>query len=170
MRCLRGLSACSPSPRPTPALPQQLPGTRPAPPCSLRCRHGSYGPAGLLRGARVVVLRLGEDPADSATWIRQEDGSQVFQAEAQQPRQLWQESCNLDESDCDRWLGPRTCISLRSARNTLALLGVLSALLAVAAVTAAAAVMLAQRTRQLWLYQQGWESVPVAEEKPDTLV
>ena len=137
--------------------------------CFCWCRHGSYGPSGLLRGSRIVELRLGEDPADSATWIRQEDGSKVFLAAAEQPRQLWQEACSLDVSGCDRWLGPQACVSLRGARNSLALAGVLSALLAAAAVTAAAAVVLARRTKQLWRYQQGWENVPVADKK-DMLV
>ena len=116
-----------------------------------------------------MELRLGEDAAHSPTWIRQEDGTQVLQAAAQQPRKLWQEACHLNESTCDRWLGPRACINLRAARNTLALTGMVSALLAGAAVAAATAVMLARHTRQLWQFRHGWSSVP-AQVKPDMLV
>jgi len=50
---------------------------------SLWCRYGSYGPTGgLLRGARVIELHMGQDTAHSPTWIRQADGSKQEQPPA----------------------------------------------------------------------------------------
>jgi hypothetical protein len=43
--------------------------------------YGSYGPAkGMKHGARVILLRQGEQPADSETWIRYGDGTKEVQA------------------------------------------------------------------------------------------
>jgi len=52
---------------------------------------GSYGPPeGWKHGARVVELRIGNnDPAYSDQWIRQEDGSVLFQSSAR--RRRWKE-------------------------------------------------------------------------------
>ncbi|KAI3429468.1 hypothetical protein D9Q98_005560 [Chlorella vulgaris] len=59
---------------------------------------GSYGPPqGWLRGARVIELRLGQDMADSETWIRQEDGSQAAQRPSTQPKDLRQLICHCDD-------------------------------------------------------------------------
>lgn len=198
------------------------------------CRWGSYGPTGgLQHGARVIELRLGEDPAGSATWVRQQDGSQQFQAAAPevrcragrllfepsetsrgstqpcrvmhhtsgcpvawprlhcccwccihtegppprahpppvaahaplQDRPRRQHSCNLDASACDKALGPRACLALRSARNAATLLAVLAGLAATTAVTAAAALILVRRSRQHASRQRGWQRVD-STEKP----
>ena len=45
--------------------------------------YGSYGPpAGWLHGARVILLRAGQDPMHAESWIRLENGSRVDQAQA----------------------------------------------------------------------------------------
>lgn len=52
--------------------------------------YGSYGPpAGWQRGVRVIVLREGEDPALSETYIRLEDGTRVDQAPSSTPASTW---------------------------------------------------------------------------------
>lgn len=125
---------------------------------------GSYGPTGgLQHGARVIELVLGEDPAASATWIWQQDGTRHVQMPAPQDRPLRQHMCNLDASACDKALGPRTCLALRNARNTATLLAVLAGLAAAAATTAAAAVILASRARQHARRQRGWQRVDSKE-------
>lgn len=62
---------------------------------------GSYGPPkGWKHGARVVELRIGNnDPAYSDQWIRQEDGSVVFQSSARRWKEgfTWTVLCRLVE-------------------------------------------------------------------------
>jgi hypothetical protein len=57
--------------------------------------YGGYGPAGLQKGARVIVLVEGQDPSTSPTWIRQEDGSRVDQGPSpgEQKERLQQDTC-----------------------------------------------------------------------------
>ncbi|KAL4452418.1 hypothetical protein ABPG75_008080 [Micractinium tetrahymenae] len=127
---------------------------------------GSYGPAGRLQhGARVIELRQGEDPAGSPTWIRQEDGSQQFQAAGPEDRPFRQHTCNLDASGCDNSLGPRACLALRSARNAATLLAVLAGLAVAATTTSLAAFVLARRVQQHLRRQRGWQQVK-SSEKP----
>lgn len=59
------------------------------PRCMHARRYGSYGSPAGMHGARVVVLRQGQDPAHSATWIRQEDGTQLHQAAAERVSGGW---------------------------------------------------------------------------------
>ena len=63
--------------------------------CGMIDRHktgyGGYGPPkGWLRGARVILLREGQNTALSETWIRLEDGSVLHQAPSPHTPCDWQ--------------------------------------------------------------------------------
>lgn len=83
---------------------RQAPQPAPFPtPFALR-RFGSYGPTGgLQHGARVIELVLGEDPAASATWIWQQDGTRHVQTPA--PQVQARAASPVPRCDLPDWLG-----------------------------------------------------------------
>ncbi len=72
--------------------------------------YGSYGPPpGWGHGARVVLLRAGQEPSQAETWVRLENGARVDQSANPHFRKAAQTVCEAGARSsfalCTRWRG-----------------------------------------------------------------
>jgi hypothetical protein len=112
--------------------------------------YGCYGPKeGTQRGGRVIVLRRGESPAASETWIRQEDGTRAEQGStpAEDKVDTQQHTC-ISDLGLLGWVGWGTRAARLATSGTLAGAGLLALLAGFVAVWG---------RRHVWVARRGAE-------------